>query len=667
MKFYKIMFLAVIFILTTSLTASFFDSEVSTYENKELKWEDGAYGHFVMFKSNLKIDTDSGNEICVDEATGTTYTLDSTHVPQDTLTERAFLVWTGAVPIADLNEPTDNEVTLKYNSADGEITLEETITATKAYKTTEDGGFEFEGFRDQDEPNHSFFTYRVDITDFFKEIHEAGRDLGLEYDGYSLYGEYNVSGQTCASDSSYTSVSQMVSDWSVILIYTSEKIDPKKIYVFDEFTPRWHDQTEMNILGFEFPTEPKIKITLATHEGDSNLASLENPYGGPAISEGIQVQGDQIGWLLLSNDCNPEAQISNGISTLFYTEMFNTTSSIYGWADTEPTCIGGTPPVWDYENIEYGMDVDTFLLDSSKDGSYASHFNKGGQRIGIKIGANQDQVITNYVIVETDTKAPIFDIPGRPELVACTPTDEEGKWCENGEHTFAIRIQNWGDDITPPVIVKASIPEGMEYIPGTTEYGNNFSVAGDERRVYRWIRIPDIEDGGFPLEDGFEVSDTLYFCDRDGDYLTCNDLIIVRFRTKVRVDIQKHDVIEASASIETVGSPNYKTNLGISLKLKNTATGCDFYQEGVDLSKCGGYPIDPRCTSDAGCKNSECCDFIQGEEYGYCTVPPCNIYSDDDFYDYDTEPTPDEDLISEKTDENNETEVNIDGCGCSII
>ena len=635
----------------TLLFASISDSEVSTYEGEELKWEDGAYGHFVMFKSNIYEDANTGLDpvviSCVDEETGTTFTLDSTHIPSDALIERAILVWTGAIPIENFNKPTDNEVILKFVSTEyfgDQITLEKTITASKAYKTTESADFEFAGFADIDDPVQSYATYRVDVTDFFKEIHEAGRDLVLKDDGFALYGDYNVSGMTCASDSSYVDASQMVSDWSIILIYTSKEISPKMIFIYDEFKAWWHEQFELNVTGFEFPTDPKVKITMATHEGDTNLFNFENPNGGAAIPEGINVQGDQVGWLLLSNDCNPEVEETEDDQSLIYSETFNTISSIYGWADEEPTCIGGTPPVWDYETIERGIDVDTFVIDSAKNGTYAAHFNKGGQRISFKIGANQDQYITNYMIVETDTKAPMFDIPGRAELVACTPANEDGKWCERGEHTFAIRIQNWGDDITPPVTVKASIPKGMEYIPGSTEYGTNFSAYENERRVYRWTRIPDLEDGGFPLEEGFQVAETIDFCGWDDDYLSCENLIMVRFRATVKNQIQKHDVIEASASINTIGFPDYKTNLGIPLKLRVEPAECVTNNEGIDLSKCGGYYGPEICKSDADCGYDEYCDIEEDESYGYCTPyppPPPSCELDYEIMNYDLYPLDD--------------------------
>ena len=122
MKQKKSAVLLAILLFSLTLSASISDSEVSTYEGEELKWEDGAYGHFVMFKSNIYEDANTGLDpvviSCVDEETGTTFTLDSTHIPSDALIERAILVWTGAIPIENFNKPTDNEVILKFVSTE---------------------------------------------------------------------------------------------------------------------------------------------------------------------------------------------------------------------------------------------------------------------------------------------------------------------------------------------------------------------------------------------------------------------------------------------------------------------------------------------------------------------------------------------------------------------
>ena len=607
----KITKLFLLLLIPGLLAAKVLGPDVSQYRGEELKWEDGAYGYHVMFKTLLEnLTADANNpqaDACISESTGSTYTLDIADIPGDAYVERAFLIWSGAVPEASIDDPTDNEVFLSYTSSDGRISLNQTITGKKAYKITESADFEFDAFRDLDSPTHSFFTYRVDVTDFFKAIHDQGRELGVEDDGLSLFGDYNLSGLTCASDSSYVQPTEMVSGWSLVMIYTSTEISPKKIYFYDGFKNYWYEETEINVTGFEFPTDPEVRLTLISHEGDPNLASIYDNDDMVANPEGLQVQGDQVGWLLISNECNPEAQMSDGVTTLFYTEIYNSISSTYGWADIDPTCIGGTPPVWDYENIEYAMDVDTFVMDSSAEGSYASHFHKGGERIGLRIGANKDQVITNMLVVSVDTKAPMFDIPVREEKVACTPANVDGKWCDSGEHTFAIRIQNWGDDITPPVVVRDTIPDGMEYVPGSTQYATEFDVVGTERIAKKWIKIPDQGAGEFPLISGFKVAEEIDFCEAEDDYLTCDNLIVVRFKATVASNVKKNAVIENVATIDTTGFPTYKTNLGLPVKLVNALSGCVTNPEDIDLSQCGGPDI-PSCDKDEDCDLYEICD-----------------------------------------------------------
>ena len=609
---------------------------VSKYRGTELKWEDGAYGYHVMFKSLLenKVAEPQGQEnnpqgdTCKDSST---YTLNASHVPSDAIIEDAYIVWTAAQPVAKKDATTDNEVSLTFVSEDGIISESQTIKGKKAYKVSEAGtvDFEFDGFRDVDDTNKSWYTYRVKILDFFKSIQEKGRAHAVEgsafYDGYSLLGNYTLSGLECTDDAAYKGSTEMVADWSIILIYSSVEISPKKIYIYDGFKSYWHELSEINVTGFEFPIDPEIRITLASHEGDPGLWNLE-PESGILVPEGIQVQGDNIDWLLIDNICNPPAYASNGFINLDYTEIFNSISSVYGFSDTAPTCIGGEPPVYNTEEIEYGMDVDTFIMDSSADASYAAHFHKGGQKIALRIGANQDSVITNYMIVSVDTKAPQFDIPAQPEKVACTPANNfsndalEGKWCQNGiEHTFALRIQNWGTDATGAVTVVDTVPAGMEYVPGSTEYATSFKVEKGKKIATRWIPIPDA--GGFPLEKGFKVSDALNFCDFDTqDYLSCDDLIIVRFRAKVKSETPKNQIIENTATYKTAGVNDYKTNLGIPVKLRMVSTGCVNSQDEVDLSDCGGVGA-AACTKNEDCGEGLVCDA----ESGACIDDPAVV------------------------------------------
>ena len=627
-----LIFVLLAFLMPFAASAKDIGPSVSVYRDKELKWEDGAYGYHVMFKSLLENKEQDQNlqnpqgDTCKESST---YTLDMSHIPADAIIEDAYLVWTSAVPVAKKNDPTDNEVFLAFASSDGTIQYSDTIKGKKAYKVSDAGvvSFEFDAVKDADDPNKNWFTYRVNVRDFFQKIQEKGRESAKEgsafYDGYSLLGNYTLSGLECADDAVYKGSTEMVADWSIILIYSSVEISPKKIYLYDGFKSYWHNLSEIKVTGFEFPIDPEIRITLASHEGDPGLWNLE-PESGILVPEGIQVQGDMPDWLLLSNKCNPEAWAEQNFIHLDYTEIFNSISSVYGWENTEePICIGGIPSALNYDEIEYGMDVDTFIMDSYTDGSYAAHFHKGGQEIKLRVGANQDSVITNYMIVSVDTKAPQFDIPGQPEKVACTPANNsfdanslEGKWCQNGlEHTFALRIQNWGTDSTNTINVQDSIPAGMEYVPGSTEYATSFKVEKGKKIATRWMPIAD--NGGFPLENGFKVADSLNFCPDGSDYLKCEDMIMVRFRAKVKGETPKNQVIENTATYKSAGVNDYRTNLGIPVKLRMISSGCVNSQDAVDLSDCGGVGA-AACT-----KNEECGEgYICDTESGACVEDP---------------------------------------------
>jgi len=634
MKNFKFFLVLLLCVLPLAVSAKAIGPSVSNYRGTDLKWEDGAYGYHVMFKSllaNTEADSDQNNpqgDTCLDSST---YVLDATYLPLDAVIEDAYLVWTGAVPVVEKDDPTDNEVSLSFQHENNPaISSTQVIKGKKAYKVSEAGfvDFEFDAFRDAEEPNKSWFTYRVKVLDFFRDLQNKGRqtetDQSGSFDGSYLYGSYTLSGLKCASDSIYKGSTEMVSGWSIILIYTSATISPKKIYLYDGFKPYYHELSEISVSGFEFPTDPEIRLTLASHEGDPGLATL-NPETGMLYEEGIQVQGDGVDWILISNDCNPQAYISDGFTTLYYTEIFNSISSVYDYSGLNLQCIGGVPGALNYDAIEYGMDMDTFVLDTVNDGGMAAHFHKGGTNIKLRIGANQDQAITNFMLVSVDTKAPQFDIPGQPEKVACTPANTgvsageqyEGKWCQNNiEHTFAMRIQNWGTDLTKNITVIDTIPSGMEYVPGSTEYANEFVVENGKKIAKKWIPIPD-DAGGFPLVNGVKVADTLNFCQEGDDYLSCKDLVIVRFRAKVKQDTAKNHVIENTALYRTPGVVDYKTNLGISSKLRMISTGCATSQDAVDLSDCGGVGASS-CTSNDDCGEGSICD----KESGSCIDDP---------------------------------------------
>ena len=85
---------------------------VSKYRGTDLKWEDGAFGYHVMFKSLIEnkepeSQSQAGNPQGDTCKPASTYTLDMTHIPADAIIEDAYLVWTAAQPVAKINDITD--------------------------------------------------------------------------------------------------------------------------------------------------------------------------------------------------------------------------------------------------------------------------------------------------------------------------------------------------------------------------------------------------------------------------------------------------------------------------------------------------------------------------------------------------------------------------------
>ena len=84
-----------------------------------MSWEDGGQDFFVMFNSNvddkikLKDDKDENpqGDTCVESSS---FVLDSFHVPEDAIIEKAYLIWMGSVDPDKLNDPTDNKVHLAF-------------------------------------------------------------------------------------------------------------------------------------------------------------------------------------------------------------------------------------------------------------------------------------------------------------------------------------------------------------------------------------------------------------------------------------------------------------------------------------------------------------------------------------------------------------------------
>ncbi|HSW59837.1 MAG TPA: hypothetical protein VLJ60_03510, partial [bacterium] len=250
-----------------------------------------------------------------------------------------------------------------------------------------------------DDDKSGLFTYRVDVTEFMKEIIKSGEEKDIKSSGDSLYGGYNVKGLDCTNNEIYITTSGMVAGWALVFVYTSQKIRPKNIYFYNGMDAYRFSENVLDINGFELPDKAEVKLTMIVAEGDAGLASATTDAFQAAPPEGLSLKGQSVAdFNFLYNICNPSKN-----TPLNYIEVYNSISSVYGWSDETPVCVGGDPLKPDPEGLEYAIDVDTFLI---KAGEYPfdKHLKEGDTSFSIKIGTNQDQIYTNLLILGVETK-----------------------------------------------------------------------------------------------------------------------------------------------------------------------------------------------------------------------------------------------------------------------
>lgn len=441
-------FLVFVFVFSLVLSVFAYDGttigpDVSELDGKRLQWGADNLDYFVMFKSLMGNDfrtfcENDGSpgcdwsdnpepDSCLQQST---FQLTNQHIPEDAYVEAAYLVWTSSLDPNNVNH-TDNTATLNFTSDDGQTTQTVNAVAPRIGSAGTDANpgqqdFTFEGITLESNGSiiGGYYTYRVDVTDFFNQIHAKGRDLGYKSDGMSLYGSYTVSDVECSNDSNYLShvsggngySASVMCGWSLITVYRSTRVSPKMLYIYNGFGRFCKQEVNLGISGFEFPEKPVIKMTMAVNEGDPGLASAtgcgSQGFGG-CPPEGLQVTGQTTppeDLTILQNTCNP-AKFQDQSGTAFnYSDTYNSISSIYGWNDPMETCIGGAPNSPDPNTLEYTMDVDTFLLDAEANPDFDRQFKKGDTNMFIKIGANQDCIYPNYLVVSVDTVSYSNDI-----------------------------------------------------------------------------------------------------------------------------------------------------------------------------------------------------------------------------------------------------------------
>ncbi len=596
----------------------------------EIKWEEGAWDFFIMHKSLIKqvtgsASTTAGNpqaDTCIEQEIGSTYKLEAKHIPPDADIDRAFLVWLAPQDPDNLNGPTDNSVTLTFtNASDPSITLSREITASTQgnLATTQIGNFEYEALNmpaDSATGATGVFTYRVEVSDFMKEIIAMGEAAGMK-PGEALYGNYNVKGMECSNHQNYLTTSGLVGGWFMPFVYTSANINPKKIYFYNGLAAYRFQAETFPVQGFELPAEAVIKLGLVVFEGDPGLASATGTtLFGQAEPEALSVSGQSNpnDFALLFNNCNPPRYQDSLGQAFNYTEIFNSISSIFSWEDSENYwCIGNPDNPSDTSNpIEYAIDADILMVDSGPTGPFYGKFNKGDTMLNLKIGANQDQVYTNLLVVSVDTKAPKFDIPANPktpngrEKDYCSCSTDEDAVCSDRPFYYTIKIQNWGENQAGNVMLQDTLPAQVEYVAGTTEIATKFDENGNGTD---WTAVPDV-NGGFPYTNPQMITDVMtQHCDKLNEPDYCSQGAWVRFVVRPKANLSKNEVIRNTAVI-TGDSMPYNSNSNIPLRLKlgkcPLITECELPPK----AQCGGVRIegnDNYCSEDKDCKDGKKC------------------------------------------------------------
>lgn len=569
----KLIYLVII-VMMQSLSAGLGTVSV-THDGQTLKWEEGSRDYFFMFKSLVTNERDEATtsasnpqaDTCIDINTGSTYTLTPTDIPEDAYIEAAYLTWMGGVDPTKINDPTDHEVTLTFtNTAIPEIAYSTPVTAVRQGKNGDPASFEFE-MASGGSAGQAIFAYRADVTNFFHKIHELGSEHGVTLSGTSLLGNYNVKGMDCSAASDYITTSGVIGAWGLVIVYTSEKISPKKIYIYNGLQAYRFQSEDINVAGFQLPDEAVVRLSMMVGEGDPGLSAATDASFQPATPETLALSGSSNpDWVQLTNDCNvPYGQDSSG-QPFEFVEVFNSISSSYGWNSDAAVCIGGDPYNVDKTKIEYAIDVDTFLLDS-KNPPFDAHLKKDDNNFWLKVSANQDQVYTNMIVLSVDTKKPKFDIPVNED----TPSGREKNYCscstgadaicDDRPFYYTIKVQNWGENIANNITVQDTLPSEVEYIPGTTEYSSTYSWS--LKKGIKWDAIEDGAGDTFPLAQPYTIANTMSYCNGTD----CPETILVRFKVKPKANLPKHAVIANTVKISEAGGGVYLSNSSVPIRL----------------------------------------------------------------------------------------------------
>jgi hypothetical protein len=476
--------------------------------------------------------------------------VDGGMLPPDALVTKAYLIWMGAVDPEKMLLPTDNTVHLKFAREDG-YTYEEDIIAGDTPKTINDTSdlFGFESLKytanittgctetDPGQPGTAelaYFTYRTDITPFFNKLREDNYAATPPVmDGVALQGTYTVSGLDCTDHDYFKCRTLMVSNWSLLLIYRSDEIGGKKLFLYPGLARLQGESYTTIFESLDLPEAPQMRFTMVTAEGDTGLFRPELP------PEMLYLQG-QNGFenYPLVDNCSS--------NTTDPVEIWDSYSSTTEWT-SEGRCMSRA------ENPTFSYDIDTFYVDAGEDPRVYGQFMKEEDSLGLVFSLNQDDILTNFFMLAVNTKEPCFDIPDKDELVNCLCYPEEREvYCGGEPQYIQIRLENWGTGKTDSVYVQVEYDSWVfDYVANTTEIATEFDQNGNGTN---WQKILDGPEGKLPLLEPNLIANTLYSFQTDPEDALS---YLIRFRLLPKTGLQINSVGEIRAAISDDQGPYY--------------------------------------------------------------------------------------------------------------
>ncbi len=610
--------------------------------NAEFEWTKFSGDAFVMGNSLIANKTNASGAIeekCVSQSS---FELVEENIPRDARVEKVFLVWMGSVDpeIVKKGGLLDNSVKLEFVPDSYNGKLENDVEAPQKRAEKQENSFEFEFISGDDfksdlpeseKSSVGFFTYRVDVTDFFHQIQVEGEDKGF-IDNDTLIGKYTLSGLNCSEDEIYKKNDMMLSAWSIVVIYNTPWVNTKNIYLYPAFKTLKNEK-HLNDFNFKyFGYRSFIKLTSFVGGGKGTSSKSE---GMKIFIDGSFIDSEgTIGKEFHANQqCVDKMQKEKKTSAPF--DSISTIPFINSDGTIENRCLE------DNENV--GVDIDTFISPKIEKGYYKKDLT--GK---VEISGGDDRIFPNFLLMSHDMKLcrykPVYEL--KP-LRVCSNFKEPGdpvRICAGRDFYVYMHIKHhcWYDSLINPSI-KLTFEGDVEYIPGSAEmsYSADKNYNGTD-----WKPVADKEEGKIPFDESFVLKEKLGSDD---------DPIIIRFglrhlkKTAGYIRI-KSDLI---GDVITRDQPSE----GYLVLYLAAEEECPESPLDICGDSCGG--CNP-CSKDSECPEGYICEKTESK----CRLAAAGEETDVDqnsgdkeipIPDYDKDPAPREDKKSS------------DGCSLSLI